>query len=166
MANNPNSIALPNGCEPWPGETGYDATPTLRCALCNGLGNIMCSPRVLPPDSLEPNFTAPATICPRCKGSGIDPECTREEIGRGFRNAATMTISQKRPIRKRRDHTCDIVEMFTGLPIIAIDSPDIKIPAITMEVRINGSWFIRANGIQAAISDQNWQADPEKMHLA
>jgi len=76
-----------------------------------------------------------------------------------------MNITTKRPIRQRRDHTGDIVEMWAGRPIIAIDSPDIKIPAITMEIRINGSWFIRAAGVQAVMSEQNWQSEPEKMHV-
>ena len=71
--------------EPFPDETGYDATPTLRCELCNGVGCLKPLPRQLPANSLEPAFRPPAVICPRCKGSGIDPECTRTEIGQGFR---------------------------------------------------------------------------------
>lgn len=70
---------------PWPNETGYDATPTLRCKWCNGVGNMKPLPRKYEEGSLEPGFLAPAAICPRCKGSGLDPDCAKEEIRKGVR---------------------------------------------------------------------------------
>ena len=70
---------------PWPNETGYDATPTLRCKWCNGVGNMKPLPRKYEEGSLEPGFLAPAAICPRCKGSGLDPDCTKKEISKGVR---------------------------------------------------------------------------------
>jgi hypothetical protein len=42
-------------------------------------------PRKYEEGSLEPGFLAPAAICPRCKGSGLDPDCTKKEISKGVR---------------------------------------------------------------------------------
>lgn len=72
--------------KPWPDETGHDACPTLRCGSCNGVGNLQPIGRVLPPDSIEPGMLAPAIVCPRCNGSGLDPTCTKSEIRQGYRN--------------------------------------------------------------------------------
>lgn len=81
MSDRPETYNL----APWPNETGYDATPTLRCGWCNGVGNMKPLPREYEEGSLEPGFLPPAVICPRCKGSGLDPDCTKEEIGKGVR---------------------------------------------------------------------------------
>jgi len=77
---------MPHTLLAFPDETGYDATPTLRCVLCNGVGALKPIKTINCGESLEPNFLAPAVCCHRCLGGGLDPERTYKEIAQGYKD--------------------------------------------------------------------------------